>query len=293
MKRSSICWCPPGLMHAYGRGVNQDFPTAAALFVKCADSNFAAALYYLGVFASQGLGTQVDYLAASLWFEKAAKFAEPQSDVFERAHTARQELAVALKLAREENARLLDRFEDSSLREQLLAELADFAWQDGTDALATEFRVAKSLDGAAGELQGSGIRSHVLSGSYKFSMNATPNLYESFHVFTFAASCTWNLQCGKEYRKRGKASEVQDALQKCKRLLRSSPGAYASKLKRRYKPVPAVSSHVHLFGLELHHRLYAPSLVDARRNRALLEAELTSHPPVRLQDVSESASSRS
>lgn len=57
-----------GLMHAYGRGFNQDFQRALVLFQLAAGRGHAGAMYYIGVMHLYGQGLDVNYELARAWF---------------------------------------------------------------------------------------------------------------------------------------------------------------------------------------------------------------------------------
>ena len=55
-----------------GRGVRQDYETAARLFEKAAEQNIAPAQYNIALRYSQGKGVSKDLKKAAYWYRKAA-----------------------------------------------------------------------------------------------------------------------------------------------------------------------------------------------------------------------------
>ena len=67
------------IMHAMGRGVPQDGPTAAELFQKASDQGLADAQYCLALLYAKGSDVPQDYEAAAKWYRKAAKQGHTES----------------------------------------------------------------------------------------------------------------------------------------------------------------------------------------------------------------------
>ncbi len=63
-----------GLLHAYGRGTEQDHPLALSIFQACHDAHaHAGCALYLGLMRASGQGADVDYEAARVYLQKAAE----------------------------------------------------------------------------------------------------------------------------------------------------------------------------------------------------------------------------
>ena len=78
-----------GFLYEVGRGVEQDYGTAARWYRKAAEKDEPTAQYRLGVFYEQGLGVDADPSLAREWYERAAesgfdpasqRFKTPQSE---------------------------------------------------------------------------------------------------------------------------------------------------------------------------------------------------------------------
>lgn len=79
-----------GVMHASGRGVEQDYDAALVWFKKAADQGVSKAQFNLGVFYENGYGVEKDPAMARQWYERAAAQGLPQ---------AREKLRQAVPLA--------------------------------------------------------------------------------------------------------------------------------------------------------------------------------------------------
>ena len=62
-----------GVMHAHGKGVEQDHAVAATWFRKAAEQGLAAAQFQLGWLYNNGQGVEQDYQEAAKWYRKAAE----------------------------------------------------------------------------------------------------------------------------------------------------------------------------------------------------------------------------
>ncbi|MEX2525693.1 MAG: SPOR domain-containing protein, partial [Gammaproteobacteria bacterium] len=60
------------VMHAFGRGLEQDYGRALDWFHKAAEQGVAQAQYNLGVFYENGHGVERDTTEAAYWYERAA-----------------------------------------------------------------------------------------------------------------------------------------------------------------------------------------------------------------------------
>ena len=68
-----------GVMHASGRGVEQDYGAALLWFKKAAEQGVAKAQFNLGVFYENGHGVKKDPATARQWYERAAAHGLPQA----------------------------------------------------------------------------------------------------------------------------------------------------------------------------------------------------------------------
>lgn len=68
-----------GVMHAAGRGVEQDYGAALLWFQKAAEQGVSKAQFNLGVFYENGYGVEKDPATARQWYERAAAQGLPQA----------------------------------------------------------------------------------------------------------------------------------------------------------------------------------------------------------------------
>jgi TPR repeat protein len=87
-----------GLMYETGRGVPQDYLTAAYWYRRAANQGETTAQYRLGLLFDKGQGVTQDYIEAHKWLNLAAAHAPPPT----RDYCARLRDAVATKMTRGE-----------------------------------------------------------------------------------------------------------------------------------------------------------------------------------------------
>lgn len=75
MAKDNYAWAQTGLGFLYevGRGVEQDYGTAARWYRKAAEKDEPTAQYRLGAFYEQGLGVDANPSLAQEWYERAAE----------------------------------------------------------------------------------------------------------------------------------------------------------------------------------------------------------------------------
>ena len=85
-----------GYMYSTGRGVPQNYITAAYWYFRAANQGETTAQYQLGLLYDKGDGVQQDYIKAHMWLDLAAAHAPPRS----RDYCARLRDAIATKMTR-------------------------------------------------------------------------------------------------------------------------------------------------------------------------------------------------
>jgi TPR repeat protein len=85
-----------GYMYSTGRGLPQNFITAAYWYFRAANQGETTAQYQLGLLYDKGDGVQQDYIKAHMWLDLAAAHAPPRS----RDFCARLRDAIATKMTR-------------------------------------------------------------------------------------------------------------------------------------------------------------------------------------------------
>ena len=92
-----------GLIYSEGKGVRQDYATAAKWYQKAAENGLSSSQFTLGLIYSEGKGVRQDYATAAKWYQKAAEQSNPSAKnnlglLYEKGQGVRQNKSEAKEL---------------------------------------------------------------------------------------------------------------------------------------------------------------------------------------------------